>query len=203
MPELEWIRSRFAEHVPREVPASRWPDFQAAVALVLHQPEGGESELLFIERVHRRGDPWSGHMAFPGGRREQGDRDLQQTAARETFEEVGVTLAEPIGRLDHQGGDTRLGSTVPAHLVAPFVYQLPQRPQIRINHEVNATVWVPLSWILAPESWVSYDMDRVGELLSFPAFRYRDYTVWGLTYRILCGFFAVLGREIPSPPTSY
>jgi hypothetical protein len=138
-------------------------------------------------------------MAFPGGRRELADRDLQETAARETLEEVGVTLAKPIGRLDHQGGDVRLGSVVPRHLVAPFVYELPERPRITINHEVNATVWIPLSWILAPDSWVSYDMDRPGQQLSFPAFRYRDYTVWGLTYRILFGFFALLGREIPPP----
>jgi 8-oxo-dGTP pyrophosphatase MutT (NUDIX family) len=199
VPELEWIRSRLAEHVPREVPVSEWPDFQAAVALVLHQPEGGAGELLFIERTRREGDPWSGHMAFPGGRRGAGDRDLQETAARETLEEVGVTLAEPIGRLDHQGGDARLGSVVPRHLVAPFVYQLPERPGITTNHEVNAAVWIPLRWILAPESWVCHGMESAGQELSFPAFRYRDYTVWGLTYRILFGFLTLLGREIPPP----
>jgi len=200
VPKLEWIRKRLAEHVPREVPAAEWPDFQAAVALLLHQPEGFAAELLFIERTQRDGGPWSGHMAFPGGRRDPGDRSLQQTAERETLEEIGVTLAEPIGRLDHQGGDPRLSSTVPRHLVAPFVYELAERPRITMSHEVNATVWIPLRRILEPESWVCYGMERAGHQLSFPAFRYRGYTIWGLTYRILFGFFRVLGREIPPPP---
>ena len=71
---------------------------QAAVALILHEPDGSSPEILFIERAKREGDPWSGQMALPGGRRDTEDRDLQTTAARETFEEVGISLRTPLER---------------------------------------------------------------------------------------------------------
>ena len=57
--------------------------FAAAVAAILRQAPSG-LEVLFIKRAERDGDPWSGHMAFPGGRREPHDSDLYSTALRET-----------------------------------------------------------------------------------------------------------------------
>lgn len=203
MPTLEEIRAQLAEYRPTTTPSDERPAFEAAVALVLHQPGGRDgqidrsAELLFIERAERQGDPWSGHMAFPGGRREAHDFDLQGTAARETLEEVGIELPEPLGSLDHFNGSRNV--RVPPLLVAPYVYAVSERPKLTENHEVNATVWVPLRWILAPDSWVEYEIEREGMRVAFPAFRYDDYTVWGLTYRILRNFFSVLGRAIPSP----
>src|SRR5512147_1099599 len=73
----------------------------AAVAAVLRQGTDGV-ELLFIRRAKRRGDPWSGHMAWPGGKREAGDAGLVACAVRETREEVGLDLqahGELIGSL--------------------------------------------------------------------------------------------------------
>ena len=207
MPNLDEIRARLADYRPTTPPAQERPALEAAVALVLHQPGSSESrgdglpldpsaELLFIERAQREGDPWSGHMAFPGGRRAGGDRDLQQTAARETLEEVGLELPAPLGYLDHINGSRNV--RIPPLLVAPYVYAVSERPQLTENHEVSSTVWVPLRWILASDSWVEYAIERDGGRMAFPAFRYGRYTVWGLTYRILCNFFAVCGRQIPS-----
>ena len=62
---------------------------RAAVAMILRD-EGGEAQILMIKRAARDGDPWSGHMAFPGGRMEKEDQSLRETAIRETFEEVGL-----------------------------------------------------------------------------------------------------------------
>jgi len=202
LPRLDDIRTRLVDYRPTTAPDEDRPDFEAAVALVLYQPdaseaEGASAELLFIERAQREGDPWSGHMAFPGGRREQADVDLQQTAARETLEEVGLALREPIASLDHFSGSRNV--RVPPLLVAPYVYEVHERPVLEANHEVNSTVWVPLRWILASESWTAYEVERDDARMEFPAFRYDRYTVWGLTYRILRNFFAVVGREIPSP----
>ncbi len=197
MPSLPTIRDQLAEYRPwRADPPQRLPA-EAAVALILHEPTGGGGpELLFIERARREGDPWSGQMAFPGGRRQTGDADLQQTAARETLEEVGVTLGPPIGGLDEFAG-TRHPHVQPV-LVAPYVYEVAERPPTLPNHEVESTVWVPLRWILAPESVAEYRLDVPGRTESFPAFRYQSYTVWGLTYRILGNFCGVLGRGLPS-----
>jgi len=85
----------------------------ASVAIVFR--EGPESiEVLLIERAEREGDPWSGHMAFPGGRLEDHDDSSRSTARRETFEEVGIELAsaEYLGRLDDIEGNPRASATL-------------------------------------------------------------------------------------------
>ncbi|MCA9639821.1 MAG: NUDIX domain-containing protein, partial [Myxococcales bacterium] len=64
----------------------------AAVAAVL-RPTDADTEVLLIRRAEHEGDPWSGHMAFPGGRHDPTDPDLLTTARRETLEEVGLDLS--------------------------------------------------------------------------------------------------------------
>src|SRR5687768_2605338 len=73
------------EHDPEARPA--------AVALVLRAVEMKGLELLFIRRAEYADDPWSGQVAFPGGRHESGDESLERTAIRETWEETGIDLA--------------------------------------------------------------------------------------------------------------
>ena len=195
MTTLAAIRSELARYRPTTSPLPGRPANEAAVALVLHQPPGGVPELLFIERAKREGDPWSGQMAFPGGRREPHDTDLQMTAWRETLEEVGVELAAPIGQLDDFQG-TRNPQVRPL-VVAPYVYATEWRPETRPNHEVNDTVWIPLSWILDPRSVVEYRLEHPSYRDSFPALRYDRFTIWGLTYRVLSNFVEVLGQRLP------
>src|SRR5512138_157863 len=85
---LDRLRERLAARavLPEDDdPALRW----AAVAVVLvPSPDA----VLLIRRAERPGDPWSGHMALPGGRRESGDADLVATAIREAAEELGLAL---------------------------------------------------------------------------------------------------------------
>ena len=131
MTTLSTIRSELARYRPVTSRAPERAPNEAAVALLLHEPAGGVPELLFIERAKREGDPWSGQMAFPGGRREPHDPDLQVTASRETLEEVGVELGAPIGQLDDFQG-TRNPSIRPL-VVAPYVYVAEQRPETRPN----------------------------------------------------------------------
>lgn len=195
MPDLRVIREHIVAYRPALTAAEERPRIEAAVALILgHGSEGG-AELFFIERARRDDDPWSGQMAFPGGRRASADPDLATTAARETFEEVGIELADPLARLDDFVG-TRNPRAQPL-LVAPFVYELHERPRIATNHEVNDTVWIPLRWILHPDSAARYRRESSSFGEAFPAFRYRHFVVWGLTYRVLGNFLSVLGRDYP------
>jgi 8-oxo-dGTP pyrophosphatase MutT (NUDIX family) len=196
LPNLELIRKHVSQHDPT-LAGLEGEVAEAAVAVILHESTGGGPELLFIERAIREGDPWSGQMAFPGGRRDASDPHLEYTASRETLEEVGIELGAPIGRLDDFSGSRASRPT--AIVVAPYVYEVAERPELTPNREVNSTVWVPLEWILSPQSAVQYEFQREEYGGTFPAVRYERYTVWGLTYRILTSFASVLGRQLPDP----
>jgi 8-oxo-dGTP pyrophosphatase MutT (NUDIX family) len=189
------IRARLAAYQPKLASPPEGDHWLAAVALVFCAPNDGAAELLFIERALKEGDPWSGHMAFPGGRRDRSDPDLVATSLRETREEVGLELGRPIARLD-DFANARAGSLV----VSPFVYQLDARPALSPNREVQSTVWIPVPWLLHPDAAIDYELSRDSQKLSFPAVRYDRYTVWGLTYRILANLFEALGREFRPAP---
>ena len=97
---LKTIEYALSNHQPRRK-LLRAVMRRSAVAMILRE-QRGDSEILMIKRAEHEGDPWSGHMAFPGGRMEPGDRHGLDVARRETEEEVGLALAddEPcIGRL--------------------------------------------------------------------------------------------------------
>lgn len=185
-PRLAPLRRRLAAHRPYRAPR-RAPLFEAGVAVVLRTRD--ELELLLIERVERAGDPWSGHMALPGGRREPADRDLLATALRETEEEVGIALAPErhlLGALDEVHPATR---RLPEMVIAPWVAAVgPEVEAVPDPAEVAAAVWVPLSH-LGDDAALSEVLIELDEgPLAFPSFRYLDYQIWGLTFRILEGF---------------
>lgn len=73
----------------------------------------GQPEVLYIKRASRETDKWSAHVAFPGGRKEDGDENGLYTAMRETWEEIGLDLAEKefvnVGKLDDREITTSLG----------------------------------------------------------------------------------------------
>ena len=185
------IRERLARHHPVVVDAT--PYARAAVAIVLRDGTSGP-EFIVIHRAHRRGDPWSGHMALPGGRQQPSDRDLFATAARETHEEVGVDLdqcGELIGHLD----DLRaIGRGRPLDLIIrPVVCALHAPATLTPNHlEVQSAFWVPLASLRRHEARGTYRHTLDGLELEHPAFVYEGRTIWGLTHRILSGFLEVL-----------
>lgn len=190
-PRLDTLARRLQGHRPR--PAPRRPETrEAGVALVLRTGEA--MEILLIERVEREGDPWSGHMALPGGMREPADADLEATALRETAEEVGIQLTREgrvIGKLDELGPASR---RLPPLVIAPLVATVPAgTPLVPEPAEVSTALWVPVDELLHPTAQVETRFQLDGRELTFPAFAYRSYQVWGLTYRILRQFFAVAG----------
>ena len=165
----------------------------AAIALVLRASGAGEPELLMIKRAEAEGDPWSGHVACPGGRMDPTDRDLEHTAIRETWEETGVDLAEH-GRVMGTLDDIRPRSPhLPPLIIRPFVAVAEPTVAIAPSTEVAEAFWVPLSSIRESTAW-GREMVRVrgvGEREE-SVFRHGDYLVWGLTHRALTQFLDLL-----------
>ena len=169
---------------------------RAAVAMIL-RPTESDTEVLFIQRAVRSGDPWSGHMAFPGGRSHPDDSDLIHTAMRETSEEVGIDLrahGELIGTLDDLRAYTR---NRPLDLViSPFVCALHTAVDpVHDVAEVQCTVWVPISFLCSPAARGVHRRSIEGVESEFPAYCYEDYTIWGITHRILERFFELVADE--------
>jgi 8-oxo-dGTP pyrophosphatase MutT (NUDIX family) len=140
--------------------------------------------LLLIRRAERTGDPWSGHMALPGGRQEPAEPDLLTTAVRETWEEVGLELGRQhlLGTLDDVVPRTPV---LPPIAVRPYVFALRQRPPLLLSTEVASVRWVPLDLLLHPDTYHSIRLEIMGENREFPAYRLDDSVVWGMTERIL------------------
>ena len=171
---------------------------QAAVAVVLRDAEDSAlgPELLFIERAERAGDPWSGHMAFPGGRMEPVDPSPRAAAERETWEEVGLVLsdADALGRLDDLHG-RHAGRRLPL-VISAWVYHVEHRGPLALNDEVEEALWVPLHRIVDPRHHVEYPTPWAG----YPGIlvgRPERHVVWGLTYRFLELLLARLGQPLP------
>jgi 8-oxo-dGTP pyrophosphatase MutT (NUDIX family) len=157
---------------------------RAAVAMVLRDGADG-IELLFIRRAEHPNDPWSGQIAFPGGRRESGDADLRATAVRETREELALDLdagGRFLGPLDELRAMARLR---PMNLaIAPFAFRLESPVELRLSDEVTSAHWVALAALLRPEAHSVLHYEQHGSALEFPCLRVDGLVIWGLTYRM-------------------
>lgn len=166
---------------------------RSAVALFLHEcPDEGVS-VLMIRRAEREGDPWSGHMAFPGGRKDPVDRNTLATALRETQEEVGLdasVAARLLGRLSDIAthGRLRRGPMV----ITPYVFRLPERLPLTPNHEVAETVWIPLGFLADRANREKMRWAPNGVPLELPCYLFGDRRIWGLSLMMLDELLEVL-----------
>jgi len=169
-------RPGVADHDPAARPA--------AVAMILHEAPDGISA-LFIKRAEQVGDPWSGQIAFPGGRFEPGDGDLLSTAIRETREETGINLTptEQLGALD----DVNPRSPhLPPIVVRPFVFAVPERPALTISPaEVQRGFWIPFKTLIDPATSTQITLTLQGVPRTFTAYKVDGEVIWGMTERIL------------------
>lgn len=159
---------------------------RAAVAAILRDgPEG--AELFFIVRAESPTDPWSGHIAFPGGRRDPGDPTLLATAIRETSEEVGLDLsrAELLTRLPDVPAFIRSKRGV--LVVSPFVFAVRHDVVPTPNHEVAGTLWVPLANLARGDGKGTYSFTWEEKPYELPCIRLEPdrRVLWGMTYRML------------------
>jgi 8-oxo-dGTP pyrophosphatase MutT (NUDIX family) len=194
MIHLADLRRALAAHVPQVVEGT--DKTRAAVAVVLCQDSDG-LRLLFIERARHEGDPWSGHIAFPGGRLEEGDSDLRRTAERETLEEIGLDLggAGYLGRLDDL-----TGATLPV-LVSAFAYAVEEPCRFRLSAEVRHAFWCALEDLLDPKRHGEHTFQWRGRQRRLPAIDLLGPgrpLLWGITYRFTARLLELAGHGLPS-----
>jgi 8-oxo-dGTP pyrophosphatase MutT (NUDIX family) len=183
------LRRAFEQHAARS--AQRYAGArEAAVSLLVRAHD--ELEVLLIKRAEHETDPWSGHMALPGGRRDESDADLLHTAVRETEEEVGVAISRDMQLLGALDEVSPRNPRLPPIIIAPFAFAVPvDTTPVIDTREVEAAIWVPLP-ALRDESAASEILITLeGGSLAFPSLKYGDYVIWGLTHRILLQFLDI------------
>lgn len=164
-------------------PVSEGQDANAAVALLL-KPADQDFKILFVKRVESPTDPWSGQMAFPGGKRDMKDQNLKQTVIRETLEETNINLLDRcrfLGVMEPLRSLPRLEMKI-----LPFVILLEQEPEIKLNEELEWFVWIQLEELVQHRGMVKFSFGEV------PAYIVGNSVIWGLTYRILENFVHIL-----------
>ena len=160
------------------------PRRAAVVALLRVTPEG-TVEILLIERAVHEGDPWSGHVALPGGRHDPSDATLQDTATREVLEETAidvVTHGTILGTLDELRPRTPV---LPPIIVTPFVAVVRGDVSIGPSDEVADAFWVPWSMVVDPSVSRESTVRARGTEWTVPSYVIGRHVVWGMTERIL------------------
>jgi 8-oxo-dGTP pyrophosphatase MutT (NUDIX family) len=158
---------------------------EAAVLMPIFEKDG-EAHFLLTRRTHEV-QTHKGQISFPGGMREV-DEDLEKTALRETFEEIGIAPAEieVLGRFhDFLSSTEYRVSPFAGYLNAPFT----TTPQA---HEVAEILAVPFSIFRDRNRLRVEQMHLAGEMREVYFYSYRDHEIWGLTARIIREFLAEL-----------
>ena len=181
MASVSRLLDRLVKHLA-PAPAPAKPETRcAAVACVLDDEPAGPRVLL-MKRAERANDPWSGHISLPGGGYQSDDRDLLETAIRETREELGIDLT----------GARMLGNLAPLHPrtsgpagieVTPFVFHTTIALEPVCGPEALAAFWLPLD--LAASGAIDSTFEYPLAQMKFPAWTYEGHVIWGLTWRIL------------------
>jgi len=187
-----------------KVPAAGEGLTHAAVMLLLRPADGaaggdaaGDSaEILLIKRAERAGDPWSGHLAFPGGRAEKEDATLLDVAMREAAEEIGIDARQGGRLLGRLPAFRPMSTRIPSVTVTPFVALAPHGAILRVQpEEVEEAFWMPLAalrktGLSAVVRWDARDGTR-----ELPAFPSPKGPIWGITERILSQFLERTGAS--------
>lgn len=153
---------------------------RAGVSMILKDRE--DPSVLLIRRADLERDPWSGQVAFPGGKAQDGDTTLKDTAIRETKEEVGIDLGT---QAEFLGYFTPFRTHTGTMDVVPSVFLLKDEAEVRPNEEVASCRWVKLGRLVSEGARSTYRLEFGGQAREMPAMLVDDYVVWGLTHRII------------------
>lgn len=192
MSTLLAIEHRLKHHRPRKLPGRRFMRRSAVNLLIKEDAEQGLMVLMIQRAVHRK-DPWSGHMAFPGGRMDKSDRNIRAAAGRELEEEIGIIAEQHttyLGRLSDLL--TRAHLMRRPMVISPFVFSVKELPPLKPNYEVAETVWVPLTFLEDLRNRQTMHW----RYLTLPCYFYQQKRIWGLSLSMLDELVRIMDASI-------
>lgn len=163
----------------------------AGVLVPLIERAEGLTLLLTERSAHLPDHP--GQVSFPGGRQEPGDRDLVETALRETEEEIGLARARVsvLGCLDPYRTGTGFVVTPVVGLVAPPV------ELVLDSYEVAEVFEVPLAFLLDPANRRRERRRYPEGVYDYHLYEFGGRRIWGATAAMIVNFVELVGREGP------
>jgi 8-oxo-dGTP pyrophosphatase MutT (NUDIX family) len=164
------------------------PERVVSAVLVPIYEKNGEFYILFTRRTETV-EYHKGQISFPGGRKDERDSHLMDTALRESFEEIALRpeAVEILGELDDE-------STVFTNfIVSPFVGFIPYPYDFKINHkEVEELMEVPLVALRDKANFREETITDRGRIFTTYFYHYGNQVIWGATARILKNFLDLI-----------
>jgi 8-oxo-dGTP pyrophosphatase MutT (NUDIX family) len=164
----------------------RPPLSHAAVLLPLFK-KGEDCHILFTKRTDRV-KYHKGQISFPGGGVDEEDSDLEATALREAYEEIGLERkdVEILGTLDDI-------VTVTQFIVTPFVGHFSYPYALKTSPiEIDEVIEIPLSFLLKKECFQEREVNQGNQMRMVDSYQYGQHTIWGATARILKQFLGLI-----------
>ena len=163
---------------------------QAAVLILIVENEKDYS-IVFTERSKRL-PSHSGEVSFPGGKKENEDKNLIETALRETHEEIGIkpSSIKVLGRMNSQ--ESRFGLSV-----TPYIgYTTGNLEFILEPKEVETIFTVPLEYLKKNPLISNKITNASGETFETPVINFENYKIWGLTLGFTLQFLNLIDIDI-------
>jgi len=167
-----------------EKPSGR-PQASVLIAILNYGEYIESPELIYTQRSSHL-STHSGEVSFPGGKTEDGDASLFNTALRESYEEMSLKGEDVtmLGKLDYLISRHKIE-------VNPFIATVDKAQDLQANEEIQEIFTVPLSFLLDPKNIKRESIERQGSVWEVPTWSLKNQKIWGLTAMITINFLNV------------
>ena len=167
-----------------EKPSGR-PQASVLIAILNYGEYIESPELIYTQRSGHL-STHSGEVSFPGGKAEDGDASLFDTALRESNEEMSLNAEDVtmLGKLDYLISRHKIE-------VNPFIATVDKAQDLKANEEIQEIFTVPLSFLLDPKNIKRESIERQGSVWEVPTWSLKNQKIWGLTAMITINFLNV------------
>ncbi|MDA8605078.1 CoA pyrophosphatase [Gammaproteobacteria bacterium] len=150
------------------------------IGILYHDEFIENPEVIFTQRSAKV-STHSGEVSFPGGKWEEGDKDLYETSLRESNEEINLNINDVIylGSLNYLISKHKIE-------VNPYIGLVTKKQNFIDNDEIAHTFTVPLDFLI--NNAREHNIERKNTNVIVPSWVYNDQTIWGLTALITADF---------------